>query len=106
LDEPTAGLDLLAREQLLATLQAVTSSPTAPTLVLITHHVEELPPQTANVLLLSEGAVAASGTPEQVLRSDTLAAVYRCPLAVQHREGRWYVRVDPSAWQGLLNSHG
>ncbi len=102
LDEPTAGLDLLAREQLLATLQAVTSSPSAPTVVLITHHVEELPPNTSNVLLLSDGAPAASGTPAEVLRSETLGAVYRCPLHVEQREGRWYVRVDPSAWQGLL----
>jgi iron complex transport system ATP-binding protein len=102
LDEPTAGLDLLAREQLLATVQAVTSLPTAPTVVLITHHVEELPPATSNVLLLSDGAVAASGPPGEVLREDTLGAVYRCPLHVERREGRWYVRVDPSAWQGLL----
>ena len=102
LDEPTAGLDLLAREQLLATVQAVTSSRPAPTVVLITHHVEELPPNTSNVLLLDNGGVAAVGGPQDVLRSETLAAVYRCPLSVEHREGRWYVRVDPSAWQGLL----
>jgi len=52
--------------------------------------------------LLSDGAVAASGPPAEVLREDTLGAVYRCPLHVERREGRWYVRVDPSAWQGLL----
>jgi iron complex transport system ATP-binding protein len=104
LDEPTAGLDLLAREQLLATIQAVTSSPSAPTVVLITHHVEELPPETSNVLLLGDGAPAACGTPADVLRSDTLEAVYRCPLHVERREGRWYVRVDPSAWRGLLDA--
>jgi iron complex transport system ATP-binding protein len=102
LDEPTAGLDLLAREQLLATVQAVTSLPWAPTVVLITHHVEELPPNTSNVLLLTDGAPAASGTPAEVLKTETLAAVYRCPLHVEQREGRWYVRVDPSGWQGLL----
>ena len=103
LDEPTSGLDLLAREQLLATIQAVTSAPSAPTVVLITHHVEELPPDTANVLLLSEGTVAASGPPEQVIQNDTLGCVYKCPLHVERREGRWYVRVDPAAWQDLLN---
>ena len=102
LDEPTAGLDLRAREQLLATVQAVTSAPSAPTVVIITHHVEELPPVTSNVLLLDAGRVAAAGSPAEVLRPETLAAVYRCPLHVERREGRWYVRVDPSAWQGLL----
>ena len=104
LDEPTAGLDLLAREQLLATVQAVTSSPSAPTVVLITHYVEELPPSTSNVLLLSDGAVAASGSPAKVLRAETLGAIYQCPLHVEQREGRWYVRVDPSAWRGLLGA--
>ncbi|HEV2293920.1 MAG TPA: ATP-binding cassette domain-containing protein [Tepidisphaeraceae bacterium] len=103
LDEPTAGLDLLAREQLLATIQAITSLPSAPTVVLITHHVEELPPTTSNVLLLRDGIPAASGTPQQVLRAETLSEVYRCPLHVEQREGRWYLRVDPSAWQGLLD---
>ena len=104
LDEPTAGLDLLAREQLLATIQAVTSSPSAPTVVLITHHLEELPPTISNVLLLSDGVVAASGAPAEVLREGTLRLVYNCPLHVEQREGRWYVRVDPSAWQGLLGA--
>ena len=103
LDEPTAGLDLLAREQLLATVQAVTSSPSAPTIVLITHHVEELPPNTSNVLLLRDGEPAASGHPADVLRGDVLGPAYGCPLHVERREGRWYVRVDPSAWQGLLD---
>jgi iron complex transport system ATP-binding protein len=106
LDEPTAGLDLLAREQLLATVQAITSSLSAPTVVLITHHVEELPPNTSNVLLLDEGKVAASGAPVEVLRAQTLARVYGCPLHVEQRDGRWYVRVDPSAWQGLLGERG
>jgi iron complex transport system ATP-binding protein len=81
LDEPTAGLDLLAREQLLATVQAITSSPSAPTVVLITHHVEELPPDTSNVVLLSDGKVAASGTPNDVLRQDTLAQGLSLPTS-------------------------
>ena len=103
LDEPTAGLDLLAREQLLATVQAITASSAAPTVVLITHHVEELPPNTSNVLLLKDGAPAASGPPADVLRGDVLGPAYGCPLYVDRREGRWYVRVDPSAWRGLLD---
>ena len=62
LDEPTAGLDLLAREQVLAAVQAMAhSGPERPTIVLITHHLEELPPATSDVLLLSDGKCAARG---------------------------------------------
>src|SRR5450432_675968 len=63
LDEPTAGLDLLAREQVLATVQSlIDDAATSPTIVLITHHVEELGPLTADVLLLAEGQIAARGS--------------------------------------------
>jgi iron complex transport system ATP-binding protein len=107
LDEPTAGLDLLAREQVLATVQALfepaqVAAVPPPTVVFITHHVEELPPATSHVLLLDGGTVAAQGTPQQVLRSDVLSRVYRCPLTVTRRDGRHYVHVDPGAWRGLL----
>src|SRR6476646_9603171 len=62
LDEPTSGLDLLAREQVLATVQALfESNQFPPTVVFITHHVEELPPATSHVLLLDQGRAAASG---------------------------------------------
>ena len=112
LDEPTAGLDLLAREQVLATVQRLFESPgvagggdaggAPPTVLFITHHVEELPPATSHVLLLSEGRVAAAGTPEQVLRADVLSRAYRCPLDVRRQGGRYYVEVHPGAWERLL----
>jgi ABC-type hemin transport system ATPase subunit len=57
----------------------------------------------SQVLLLDEGAAAASGPPEQVLRSDVMSRVYRVPLDVRHAHGRWSVHVHPSAWEGLLN---
>jgi iron complex transport system ATP-binding protein len=106
LDEPTAGLDLLAREQVLATAQAMFSDaggPPSPTVVMITHHTEELPPATSNVLLLDGGTVAATGPPDQVLRDDVLARVYRCPLTVTRRGGRYYTHVDASAWPAMLD---
>ncbi len=105
LDEPTAGLDLLAREQVLATVQALFESSTQspPTVVLVTHHVEELPPATSRILLLSQGITAADGAPQDVLRSDILSKVYGCPLEVRYSHDRYSVHVHPSAWRGLLN---
>lgn len=104
LDEPTAGLDLLAREQVLATVQRLFEpcGHAPPTVVLITHHVEELPPATSHVLILSQGKVAACGAPQDVLRSDILSRVYRCPLEVRRQGQRYYVEVHPIAWNELL----
>jgi len=102
LDEPTAGLDLLAREQVLATVDALFRTKQPPTVVMITHHVEELPPATQSVLLLDNGATAAQGAPQSVLRSEILSAVYRCPLQVRQEAGRYYVQVHPAGWGQLL----
>ena len=104
LDEPTAGLDLLAREQVLATVQGLFRSGAGdrPTVVLITHHVEELPPATSRVLILSEGKVAAEGEPGGVLRPEVLSEVYRCPVQVRESQGRYYLEVSPAMWEGLL----
>jgi iron complex transport system ATP-binding protein len=104
LDEPTNGLDLLAREQVLATVQSMFKEPgQSPTVIMITHHVDELPPATTHVLLLDEGKVAASGSPDRVLTSEVLSAVYRCPLQVMHSNGRYRIEVHPAAWEQLLN---
>jgi iron complex transport system ATP-binding protein len=105
LDEPTAGLDLLAREQVLATIQSMFAgnSGRPPTVVLITHHIEQLPPATAHVLLLAEGRPAASGPPAEVFREEVLSRVYNCPVQVRHSAGRYYLEVHPRAWNGLLN---
>jgi len=104
LDEPTAGLDLLAREQVLATIQSlfeVEAQP--PTVVMITHHVEELPPATSLVLVLDQGRCAASGSPTEVLRAEVLLRVYNCPVQVRQSGGRFYVEVHPEAWKGLVH---
>ena len=104
LDEPTSGLDLLAREQVLATVQAMLRDPVhAPTVVMITHHVEELPPATSHVLLLDQGTIAGSGAPSSVLKSELLSRVYRCPLEVRQEGQRFYIQVDPSAWNSLID---
>ncbi len=120
LDEPTSGLDLLAREQVLATIQEVRAmtadhaqqgadggalrpdAPWRPTVLMITHHVEELPPDVATILLLDEGRVGAKGPPQEVLRADILSRVYRCPVEVSSHHGRYSLHVHPSAWKDLL----
>ncbi|HZZ42996.1 MAG TPA: ATP-binding cassette domain-containing protein [Tepidisphaeraceae bacterium] len=102
LDEPTAGLDLLAREQVLATIQRLFDQHNPPTVILITHHVEELPPITSNILLLDQGAAAASGPPAQVLNSILLSKVYRCPITIRQSAGRFYAEVTPNSWSNLL----
>ena len=56
----------------------------------------------SEVLLLSNGRVAARGTPEQVIRPEVLAPVYNCPLDVRRSNGRFYIEVHPRAWEGLL----
>ena len=103
LDEVTAGLDLLAREQVLATvhqLMAETANP--PTLLMITHHVEELLPETSAVLVLKEGRAAAVGRPGEVLRSEVLSDVYEFPVTVEQRDGRFWLSVQSMAWKELL----
>jgi iron complex transport system ATP-binding protein len=104
LDEPTAGLDLLAREQVLATVNQLHASRASdrPTIVMNTHHIEELPPSVSQILLLSNGEVDAQGSPDQVLKSETLSKVYGVPLTVDQRHGRYYVHVPPTSWEGLL----
>jgi iron complex transport system ATP-binding protein len=106
LDEPTAGLDLLARERVLATVQELTRAPNpnSPTVLMITHHVEELLPKTANVLVLKDGRAAAMGEPNEVLTSAVLSKVYEFPVRVIRRGGRYWVQVHPSSWKMLTKS--
>jgi iron complex transport system ATP-binding protein len=90
LDEPTAGLDVVAREQVLRLIEKLHGLKRhRPTIVLITHHLEELPTVTSQVLLLREGRIAASGRPRQVLTSALVSRAYRYPLTVTRRGGRY-----------------
>jgi iron complex transport system ATP-binding protein len=87
LDEPTAGLDLVAREEFLQLVRRLASAGT--TIVLVTHHVEEIIPEIGRVILLSGGRVAADGETENVLTSDRLSLAYGAPMALR-REGHRY----------------
>ena len=89
LDEPTAGLDLRGREQLIQTLARLAREQTAPALVVVTHHADEIPPGFTHALLLTSGRIVAAGPIEQVLTGARLSSCYGLELEVEHRHGRW-----------------
>ncbi|MDR1851239.1 MAG: ABC transporter ATP-binding protein [Propionibacteriaceae bacterium] len=112
LDEPASGLDLAAREDLIGTIDDIFEDPSAPTTVMVTHHVEEIPETTTHLLLLNHGQVVASGPIVKTLTSANLSEAFNWPLEVQRYDRRWvaYTRrhanraiVDEpgSAWNGL-----
>ena len=91
LDEPTTGLDFVARHQFLESVRRLAREGT--TILIVTHHVEEVIPEIRRVVLLQRGRVAFDGTPAEALTSERLADVYGAPLAVE-RQGDYYaVRV-------------
>jgi len=92
LDEPTAGLDLGGREDLVSRLGRVAADPTSPATVLVTHHVEEIPPGTTHALLLRGGRVTQQGLIDEVVTSAALTEVFGLPLEVEHRGDRWAAR--------------
>jgi iron complex transport system ATP-binding protein len=92
LDEPAAGMDLGGREDLLRRLTRFAEDPDAAASVLVTHHVEELPPGITHVMLLRDGAVVASGLARDVLTDEHLSATFGLALTVERRDGRWYAR--------------
>jgi len=95
LDEPNAGLDLAARERLLSRLTELAADVDVPTMVLVTHHVEEIPPGFAHLLLLCEGRVVAAGRIEDTLTAHSLHAAFGVRVHLAHHEGRWALRGAP-----------
>jgi iron complex transport system ATP-binding protein len=95
LDEPTAGLDLGAREDLVARLGSAAVDQSAPPTVLVTHHVEEIPAGTTHVLLLRAGRIQAAGPIADVLTEEALAATFGVALSLVHDDGRWSARARP-----------
>jgi iron complex transport system ATP-binding protein len=92
LDEPAAGLDLGGREELLLRLTDLAADPDAPALVLVTHHVEEIPIGFSHCMLLSEGRVVASGLLSDVLTSENLSAAFGQAITVDVIDGRYFAR--------------
>jgi iron complex transport system ATP-binding protein len=98
LDEPTAGLDLVARYRFMETIRRLTHEGT--TLILITHHVDEIVPETRRVVLLREGRITFEGTPADALTSVRLSEVFGAPLTVERAGDYYHVRVSPQPTPG------
>ena len=92
LDEPAAGLDLGGREDLVSTLAVLAMDPDSPATVLVSHHVEEIPPGFTHVLLLRDAKVVAAGLLDHVLTEQNLSETFGMPLVLQHAAGRWSAR--------------
>jgi iron complex transport system ATP-binding protein len=99
LDEPTAGLDMVARHSFMESVRALARAGT--TLVLITHHVEEIVPEIDRVVLLRDGCVAADGAKSMVLNDEHLSALFGHPILVEETAGYRYARPAAS-----LQIHG
>jgi iron complex transport system ATP-binding protein len=92
LDEPAAGLDLAGREDLVRRLGDLAADTESPALVVVTHHVEEIPPSFTDVLMLRDGRVVAAGPIELTLTADNLSATFGLPLVLERHDGRWSAR--------------
>src|SRR5712691_4181362 len=89
LDEPAAGLDLGGREDLLRRLALLARDPKAPMMVLVTHHVEEVPDGFTHAMLLRRGSVLASGPIGEVFTARNLSRCFGVPLEIEYRQNRW-----------------
>ncbi len=92
LDEPAAGLDLGGREDLVSTLSVLAADPASPATVLVSHHVEEIPPGFTHALLLRLGRVVSAGPIDEVITAENLSSAFGMPLVLNHEDGRWNAR--------------
>ena len=93
LDEPCEGLDIKAREKTLAALDSLAADPKGPTLLLVTHRIEEIPPGVTHAALMKNGRVIAAGSKQDALTSRNLSQAMDLPIEVMHRKGRMYAVV-------------
>jgi len=92
LDEPAAGLDLGGREDLLRRIAALAHDPKAPLMVMVTHHVEEVPPGFTHALLMRKGTVLAAGRVHDVFTARHLSKCFGLPLLIEQAGTRWTAR--------------
>lgn len=94
LDEPCTGLDIIAREHLLHMIETLTKQPDGPTLIYVTHHVEEVLPCFQKILLLKNGEIFDSGHTDKLLNSDKLSEFYQAPISIQQNNGRTWMSLN------------
>ena len=95
LDEATSGLDLFARERLLDQIGKVTQMDQAPTILYVTHHVEEISVAMDHVLLLKEGEIIAQGPKEDILQKEVMDRFYPQPVElIELGEDRYFIKVE------------
>jgi iron complex transport system ATP-binding protein len=92
LDEPVASLDLAAREQTVSIIGAYASEPAAPAMVMVTHHLEEIPAGFTHALVLQGGRVFAAGEIQRMLTTEVLSEAFGLGLTVTHEGGRFQAR--------------
>jgi iron complex transport system ATP-binding protein len=92
LDEPAASLDLGAREELLALLGGYASAPAAPAIVMVTHHVEEIPPAFTHAMLMANGRITSSGLIPDVITAANLSLAFGIDLELTTHAGRFAAR--------------
>lgn len=100
LDEPAVGLDLAAREALIAALDRLAIERPEMTMVIVSHHLEELPGSTTHALLLNGGQTVAEGRIHEVLTSDNLSSCFGLPVVCHHDGERWFARATASWVRG------
>lgn len=94
LDEPAASLDLGSREELIRLLGDYATSPHAPVILMVTHHVEEIPPGFTHALVLQDGRIHVAGPISATLSSDVLSSAFGIPVTVSRFAGRFAARGD------------
>ncbi len=104
LDEPTTGLDVAAREQLLETISELAHTDRELASVLVTHHLEELPETTTHALLIAHGRVVASGRATEVVTTEAVTRAFAHPIEVSRAGGRWSARAVPRAERAGLSA--
>ncbi|WP_067780620.1 ABC transporter ATP-binding protein [Actinomyces vulturis] len=106
LDEPASGLDLSGREELVSALEEIVADPASPAMILITHHLEEIPAGFTHALALREGGVVAAGPIQEVITSGVMSDVFGLPLSVTVHDGRFTARAQRRSTDGIHAVNG